>query len=127
MKIFANILFFVISLSKTEINAQTNDPILNQIINLDKASFVGKPLDSIIMVLPQGYTGMKIFGIRGTARMLNIRYPDNVWIELHVRSFSFMNPDDPNRIWNTILMRKENLHSVRVYKDQNCYEGCPAY
>jgi hypothetical protein len=38
---------------------------------------------------------MKVMGIRGTARMVYVKYPSKVWIELHVRQFLFMNPDDP--------------------------------
>lgn len=108
-------------------NSQTSDSTLNQILSINKANFTNKSLDSIITVLPNGYLSMKVYGIRNTARMLKISYPNNVWIELHVRQFSHMNPVDSANQWNTAQMRLENLHSASVYKGLICYEGCPTY
>jgi hypothetical protein len=107
--------------------SQTSDPILNDLLNIDKSLFINKPLDSLISVIPTGYIEIKVVGIRKTARNLRIMYPNRVWIDLHVRQFSHMNPVDPNRIWSIAQMRLENLHSVTVYKGINCYEGCPTY
>jgi hypothetical protein len=106
---------------------QTTDSTLNQLLNIDSASFVNKPLDSIIAVLPAGYIEMRVVGIRNTARNLRIMYANRVWIDLHVRQFNYMNPVDIYRIWNISLMRKESLNKVAIYKGINCYKGCPNY
>ncbi len=77
--------------------------------------------------MPSGYISMKIYGIRNTARMLSVKYPNKVWIELHVRHFNYLNETDPNNAWDITLMRKENLYKVSVYKRATCYSGCPEY
>jgi hypothetical protein len=59
--------------------------------------------------------------------MLNILYPDRVWIELQVRQFNYMNPVDSNNTWNIPLMRKEPLYKISIYKGVNCYAECPTY
>jgi hypothetical protein len=106
---------------------QTTDSTLNQLLNIDSASFVNKPLDSIIAVLPAGYIEMRVVGFRNTARNLRIMYANRVWIDLHVRQFNYMNPVDIYRIWNISLMRKESLNKVAIYKGVNCYKGCSNY
>jgi len=127
MKRYIFILFISVSLVSIKANGQTQDTTLNQLLAINKSNYHNRPLDSIIAVLPTGYTKMKIYGIRNTARMLLVGYPNKVWIELHVRQFNYMNPVDPNNVWNIAQMRLENLHSVTVYKGVNCYEGCPNY
>ncbi len=104
--------------------AQTSDSTLNALLAIDESQFIGKPLDSIIAVLPQGYIEMRIFGIRNTARKINILYPNRVWIELHVREFSYMEQRDVNRVWNMTLMRKEKLYRTVIYKHLECYRNC---
>lgn len=116
-----------VCLSNQKANCQTADSTVNQLLSIDSVLFLNRPLDSIIQVLPAGYTGMKIFGIRNTARFLRLLYPNKVWIELHVRQFNYMNPVDGNNTWNIVQMRKENLHSIKIYKGSVCYAGCPAY
>lgn len=107
--------------------SQTSDSTLNQLLSINKLRFINKPLDSIIAILPSGYTTLKIFGIRNTARKLNVVYPNQVWIELHVRQFNFMNPVDTSRTWDISLMRKEDLYNISIYKGKNCFSGCPDY
>ncbi len=121
------ILLLAIGLASNSAKSQTTDSTLNQLLSINKANYLNMPLDSILAVIPPGYVSMKIYGIRNTARFLSVKYANQVWIELHVRHFSFMNQVDPNRIWNISQMRQEDLHSVSVYKGVNCYEGCPGY
>lgn len=116
-----------ICVSNQKANCQTNDSTVNQLLSINSALFLNKPLDSIIQVLPAGYTGMKIFGIRNTARFLRLLYPNKVWIELHVRQFNYMNPVDGNNSWNIAQIRKENLQAIKIYKGSVCYVGCPPY
>ena len=107
--------------------SQTPDSTLNQLLSINEAQFLNRPLDSLIAALPVGYIEMKVYGIRNTARKLNILYPNRVWIELEVRQFAYMNPIDTNRVWDITLMRRENLYKRAIYKGKNCYAGCPDY
>ncbi len=107
--------------------AQTPDSIANKLIAIDETAFIGKPLDSLIKAMPPDPISMKVYGFRNTARFLAIKYPNRIWVELHVREFHFMEPYDPNWIWNVNLMRKEKLYSIRIFYDTGCYKGCPQY
>lgn len=118
------VLFGTLNIEKA---AAQNDPNLQAILALDETQFIGNPLDSIINHLPAGYTDMKVRGIRNTARKLVVLYPNSTWIELEVRNFQYMNPIDRNRVWDVMLMRKEELFKTAIYKGTACYEGCPVY
>lgn len=107
-------------------NCQTPDSTVNALLAVNETFYINKPLDSIIAVLPSGYIEMKIVsgGHRYTARKLRLRYANEVWIELHVREFTNMNPVDTNRTWNITLMRKEKLYKTAIYKHNSCYRNC---
>ncbi|MBL7729614.1 MAG: hypothetical protein JNM88_00435 [Chitinophagaceae bacterium] len=107
--------------------SQTTDSTLSALLAIDETQYINKPLDSIIAVLPAGYVEMRVFGIRTTARFLGIKYPNKIWINLNVREFLTMNPDDTNKVWNVNQMRTEKLHSVSIHKGSACYSGCPVY
>jgi len=114
--------FLMIFAEKAE--AQTPDSILSQLQSIDENQYIGKPLDSIISVLPTGHIKMVVRGIRTTARKVTILYPNKVWIELHVREFTNMNPDESNRAWDLSLMRQEKLYRTVIYKNNTCYRNC---
>jgi hypothetical protein len=128
MKRYAVIYFGVISFffAIVESEAQPTDSRLNVLLAIDESQFINKPLDSIIALLPPGYTRIKIYsgGHQYTARCLNISYPNKVGIDLHVREFTNMNPLDTNRVWNISLMRKEKLFRTVIYKHNDCYRNC---
>ncbi|HEY0750086.1 MAG TPA: hypothetical protein VGD26_02955 [Chitinophagaceae bacterium] len=104
--------------------AQTSDSIVNALLAINESQYINKPLDSIISVLPSGYTSMKIYGSRNTARALMVTYPNKVWIELHVREFTHMNPEDRTWTWNQTLMKKEKLYKSLIQKKDTCYRNC---
>lgn len=89
----------------------TQDSTFVALLLVNEYYYTGKPLDSIISILPQNYIEMKVVsgGHQYTARKLRVRYANEVWIELHVRDYTHMNPIDTNRVWNINLMRQENL------------------
>lgn len=125
IRIFFVCLIFL-NLSLTKANCQNAESMLNQLMAIDEEKYIGKPLDSMINVLPPGYIEMKIVAgaHRYTARKLRIRYNNEVWIELHVRQFQFMNPASTTRTWDINLMRNEKLYHLVIYKDTQCYLNC---
>src|SRR4030095_4609586 len=125
-KYFAFLLMLLFS-GNLRSQAQTSDSTLNHLLAVNESSFRNKPLDSIIAILPTGYSQMKVSGWRKTARYLTVSYPNKVWLELHVRTFDYMNPIDPNHIWDINLMTKESLHHISISKEGACYYGCPDY
>jgi hypothetical protein len=122
-KTFYTLLLLLLFFSPS-LKAQTTDSTVNQLLAINESAYIGLPLDSIISMLPPGYTEIKVFDIRNTARSLCIKYPNKVWIELHVRNFLYMNPYDPNRNWNIQTMRTEQLYKTIVYKNTKCYRNC---
>lgn len=105
---------------------QTSDSTVNSLLAINENQYINKPLDSIINILPSGYNQIKIFsgGHLYTARKVRLRYPNEVYIELHVRHFTHMNPVDTNRVWDISLMRQENLYRTVIYKNNTCYRNC---
>lgn len=125
--IFCTLIF---SLASTKAISQTTDELVNQIIAADNSSYIGKPLDSLINALPPGITQMKIIAdgrSKATARKLRIYYPNKIWIDLFVKEFTYMDPVDPNRVWDISLMRKEKLFITVIYKHTRCYINCGVY
>lgn len=126
-----SLLIFLVSLMliSHKMASQTRDSTVNVLLSINENIYIGKPLDSVIAVLPSGYISMKIIsgGHQYTARKLRIQYPDQVWIDLHVREFHYMNPRDNNRIWNVALMRKEKLYKTVIYKHIICYRNCDVW
>ena len=123
--LFPPLIFFLFSCIQSQ--AQHPDTTLNQLLAINASHYINKPLDSIISVLPDGYTQLRVSGWRKTARFITVSYPNKLWIELHVRQFSYMNPVDPNHVWDINLMRLENLHHISISKGGTCYVGCPDY
>lgn len=118
------LLSITVFLSFVHSKAQLQDSNLTSLLAINESAFINKPLDSIISALPSGYQKMVIYGTRRTARKLTIKYPNEVWIELHVRQFSHMNPVDQNKVWNTSQMRQENLFRTVIYQNNRCYRNC---
>lgn len=110
-------------------HSQTTDSIVNALLAINEADYIGKPLDSIIAKLPPGYIRMKVFpsGHQYTARCINVLYPNRVWIDLHVSEFTHMNPRNDNKAWDITLMRKEKLYKTVIYKRRDCYRNCDVY
>lgn len=110
----------------SKLHCQSTDSRVNALMAINESHYIGKPLDSIIAVLPAGYIEMKIIASthRYTARKIRVKYANEVWIELHVREFTHMNPRDENRIWNITLMRKEKLYKTVIYKHTECFRNC---
>lgn len=121
MILFSTI-FFVLLFSKS---SKAQNSVVDSLMAINEISYIGKPLDSLIAKLPAGY--IKIF-VRGLflqkARCITVQYPGWIWIDLHVREFTHMNPVDSNGVWDINLMRKEKLYGIAIYNDINCLKNC---
>ena len=96
------------------------DSVYLQLAALDFDYYLQKPIDSFLTHIPSGYIEMKIVskGKRAHAGFLIIRYPNDLDLFIYVRGYHYMNPEDPNHVWDITLFRKENLHKVTMF-----YEG----
>lgn len=120
--VLLTILFFI-QLLPGRVKAQ--NLLVDSLMAINEICYIGKPLDSLIAKLPTGY--IKIF-VRGLflqkARCITVQYPGWIWIDLHVREFTHMNPMDSNGVWDMNLMRKEKLYGIAIYNDINCLKNC---
>lgn len=123
------LLIITVAFISKQSSSQTTDSTVNALLAIDESQFINKPLDSIIAVLPSGYIQIRIFsgGHLYTARKIGVLYPNRVWIDLHVREFTNMNPVDTNRIWDITLMRREKLYRTAIYKHNTCYRNCDTH
>ncbi len=122
-KIFLLTTVFFVQLLLSNIRAQ--NPLVDSLMSIDETKYIGKPLDTLIAKLPKGYISLSVRGLfLLKARYITVTYPNDIWIELHVREFTHMNPIDSNGVWDINLMRKERLYGISIYNDINCLRNC---
>jgi hypothetical protein len=105
-------LFLIASLnflSYGKSNAQANDPIYDSIKLLNLDYYASKPVDSFLQAIPQSYDYIKILGYlkNSKAKGLCIYYPNNLRIWIQPKKFRFMIQNDPSRVWNLTMFKKE--------------------
>jgi len=92
------------------------DPAYDSLVALNLDYYAGKPVDSLLQVIPKSYNAMRIWGVltKNKARGLNIRYPTGMMITIIPKKFLYMNPMDPNRVWDLSLFKKETAFYISV-------------
>ena len=125
MKNIAALMMFLCGYFLT--NAQ--DSTLTKLLAIDEKQFIGKPLDSIIAVLPPGIIEFQVAsGHRASrANKLIVRYPGKLSISLHVREFTHLDPKNENMTWPVRQFRKEKLHHTVIFVHNTCYTNCNDY
>ncbi|MBI5856489.1 MAG: hypothetical protein HZB42_02465 [Sphingobacteriales bacterium] len=111
--------------------------ILSQILNLPLSSYIGKPVDSLFLVLPTGYTrrGFMPTGIGYTKGVYQSYFTseyNNCFVEIFIDTFQFLPIPNrtPTTTWDMSLAKKETIAFIKVWKNNNiCIYGCnnPAY
>lgn len=104
----------------------TNVAILDSILAIDLSYYIGKPVDSLLIHLPQTAHVMRIASADNPnlANRLIIIYQNWYWIQLVVDNFSFMNQFDDQHLWNINLFKKETISWIFVDQGNNCVYGC---
>ena len=93
-----------------------NNSVYDSLKTLNLNHYASLPVDSFLRAIPQSYDYIKITGnvdnfkVRG----LLIYYPNNLNIWIKPSQYMYMNPVDPNRIWNLTLFKKEKAHLIEV-------------
>jgi hypothetical protein len=102
--------------------AQTS--IQSQLTNLNLAALLNKPIDSLIAVIPAGYTEIMVTSGCNAflAGGIVITYPNNFCIDISAKDFQFVTRHNVNHLqpaiaWPVNLMRKEKIGSVTIYKN----------
>jgi hypothetical protein len=127
MKIkFLVVLIINITLSNF-IYSQSPDSTLTFLASLNLSTYKDNPVDSFLTKVPGGYIEMKVLASHNPkiANVLSVLYPNKIYVWVYVYKFQFMNPRSETFTWNMILFRKENVHHIEVWKNVDCYNGCP--
>ena len=116
--------------SANKINAQSSDPIYDSICRLNFRDYMNRPVGEFIAALPTGYSEIKIYGqlkYPNRARVLEIMYPDRTEVLISVKRYNFMEIEDPNRVWNLDLFKRESMFYVIVYSKNDGIKSEKAY
>lgn len=136
MKKLAIICLFIIIAQWSKANTSEyftacSDTVVTYLKQLDLYSFKYKPMDTLIVKLPQSYISMKVRGAWRTehADVLVIEYPNEVVVEIYALHTTYINPENPNKlppdqVWSPALMRKENISYVKIWDRSECINGC---
>jgi len=112
----------------SQCKADTNSLIIDSILNLNLASYIGQPVDSLLHHLPITDSAMKIVAADKSviARKLWVTYQTWYKVIIIVDTFQYMNPVDttvpPN--WNITLFKKETIAWIFVDRGYGCVYGC---
>ena len=114
----------IVALSFVFLNNSKAQTIQSQLTSLDLPALINKPIDSLIAVIPTGYTeiivtsGCNVFLAGGVV----ISYPNNFCIDIAAKDFQFVTQHNVNHLqpsvaWPVALMRQEKIGSIRIYKN----------
>ncbi len=104
---------------------------LPQVLALPLASYVGKPVDSLLLVLPSVYTkrGFMPVGVGYTKGIYQSYFGgefNNFYVEIYIDFFQYL--PIPNRTstinWNMNLAKQETISFIKVVKNNVCVYGC---
>lgn len=98
--------------------------MLDMLKSADNKQFIGKPVDSLLnsKVFAKYKEAIFIDKKPGMLTHLNLRYAENVFVELNVNGYKHMKPFNEDRKWNLDLFRKEVLSEIKIYQGSRCLE-----
>jgi hypothetical protein len=115
----------------------TDTTVLPTIISINLNSYIGKPVDSLLAVLPSGYSNRGFMSVgAGYAKGLYQSYFSNISnncaVEIYIDLFQFLPVPNltPKSNWNMNLAKQETVAYIKVIKNNNvCVYGCnnPGY
>lgn len=133
------LVFIHINVFANEANLKNEPPlppsdttVLQSILSLNLTYYIGKPVDSLLSILPAGFTSrdfmpMGIGYCKGVYQSYFSGEYNNCFIEIFIDTFQFL--PIPNRTpttnWNMGLAKKETIAFIKVWKNNNiCMYGC---
>jgi hypothetical protein len=115
------------------VNKKLSDTtVLAQILALPLCSYIGKPVDSLLSVLPSGYSlrGFMVtrFGYsKGVIQGYGTTEANNFAVEIYIDHFQFQSfPNYHKSTWNINLAKLETISYIRIMKNNYnvCVYGC---
>ena len=112
-------------------NSLPDTTVLPTILSLPLSPYIGKPVDSLLAMLPNSFTsrGFMPTGIgycKGLSQSYYSSEFNTCYVEIFVDTFQFMT--FPNRTktttWNMNLAKQETIAFIKVWKNNECVYGC---
>ena len=116
MKKKISFILISVSISISKLFAQTADPAYNAIAALNLNYYASLPVDSFLHKIPQSYNSIDLYGVLKNNKVggLWIEYPSGMNIIIKPMRYHFMNPIDPNNVWDLTLFKKETAYYIIV-------------
>lgn len=96
----------------------SQDSNYTELNNLNFEYYLNKPIDSLLIAIPPFVSSqLKVFGYADNfkARCLAVIYPNQLVLKIRTKKFQFMNPIDPNQIWDVSLFKKETAWFIELF------------
>ncbi len=124
MKKIIYLIFIAAFLFNGKAISQTNASVYDTICKIDFSYYMNKPVDSFLRILPTGYYPLQLFGHLKNNRIyfLGFDYPDGTEVIIKVKKYRFMNPTDPNRIWDIDMYKKEDVFFINVISNDGKFK-----
>lgn len=106
--------------------------VLPQILGLNLNSFIGKPVDSLLLALPsnhsrRGFMFAKFGYAKGVIQAYGVTETNNCQVEIYIDNFQFLTfPNYDVSTWSITLARMELISFIRIKKSNGdiCVYGC---
>ena len=131
--ILASLNVFAIDQSGKKITHLPPDTTLVPLIlSINLSSYIGKPVDSLLSVLPSGYSSRGFMSVgagntKGLYQSYFTNISNNCAVEIYVDVFQFLPVPNltPKSTWNINLAKQETIAFIKVMKNNNvCVFGC---
>ncbi len=105
---------------------------LSLILSINLSSYIGKPVDSLLAVLPLGYSNRGFMSVgagytKGLYQSYFSTISNNCAVEIYIDAFQFLPVPNltPKSNWNMNLAKQETIAFIKVMKNNNiCVYGC---
>lgn len=113
-------------------NSSSDTTVIPQILNLPLQSYIGKPIDSLLSVLPVGHDNQnlmpaKLGYIKGFYRIYGTEELNHCSVEIYIDTIQFLSvPNYAQRcMWDMNLAKKEIISYIKIVKNNTvCVYGC---
>jgi len=105
--------------------------VLTQIATIPLNTYIGKPVDSLFLVLPSNFTTRKFMPTRGSSsngvyQAYGTSVDNSVVVQIFIDSFQYVSfPFRSNASsWDMNLAKQETISFIRIVKNDVCVYGC---
>lgn len=120
------------AVSRTRMQLPPDTTVLPSILSINLSYYIGKPVDSLLFVLPPGYTSRDFMPVgagyaKGVYQSYSTSNSNNCFVEIFIDTFQFLPIPNktPTTTWNMNLAKQETIAFIKVWKNNNiCMYGC---